>query len=174
MTAPEPWLRGPVPGVDPWLMPAAHALLQAREDVARAALGLSPDELWARPGGAASAGFHLRHIGGSITRLLAYAAGRGLTDEELAAGRLEGEPGRPPMTAAECVATAQAGIDAALAAIRAAPHERLLEPREVGRGRLPSTLLGLLFHVAEHTQRHVGQVVTTAKIVTGLGRAGVG
>ncbi len=74
------------------------------------------------------------------------------------------------MTAAECVATAQAGIDAALAEIRATPRDRLLEPREVGRGRLPSTVLGLLFHVAEHTQRHVGQTVTTAKIVRGLGR----
>ena len=165
MSAPEPWLRGPVPGVDAWLMPAAHALLQAREDVERAAAALGPDELWARPGGAASVGFHLRHIGGSITRLLAYVAARQLTEAELVASRSEGDPGSPAMSAVECVATAQAGIDAALAEIRATPHERLLEPREVGRARLPSTVLGLLFHIAEHTQRHVGQVVTTAKIV---------
>lgn len=172
MTMPEPWLRGPVPGVDPWLMPAAHALMQAREDVERAALGLSPGELWSRPGGAASVGFHLRHIGGSITRLLAYASGRQLTEAELEALRSEGEPGEPPASAAECVATAQAGIDAALAAIGAAPHDALLAARAVGRGRLPSTVLGLLFHVAEHTQRHVGQVITTAKIVRVLGAGG--
>ncbi len=169
MSAPEPWLRGPVPGVDPWLMPAAHALLQAREDVERVAAGLAPAELWARPGGAAAVGFHLRHIGGSITRLLAYAAGRQLTEAELAQSHSEAEPGDPPMSAAECVATAQAGIDAALAEIGATRRDRLLEPREVGRARLPSTLLGLLFHIAEHTQRHVGQTVTTAKIVRALG-----
>lgn len=146
-------------------MPAAHALLQAREELPRAAAGLTPAQLWSRPGGAASVGFHLRHVAGSIDRLLAYAAGRQLTSDELAALRAEGEPGDVPPSADECVAIAQAGIDRALEAIRAAPRASLLAPREVGRGRLPSTVLGLLFHLAEHTQRHVGAVVATAKVV---------
>src|SRR5207244_7879592 len=74
--APEAWLRGPIPGIDPLLMPAAHALVQASEDVARAASGLALAELWAKPGGAASIGFHLKHICGSLDRLLTYARGR--------------------------------------------------------------------------------------------------
>jgi hypothetical protein len=167
--APEPWLRGPLAGVSPYAMPAAHALVQAREDAAKAARNLTPEQLWARPGDAASVGFHLRHIAGSAGRLLAYAAGRQLTREELAASREEGVPGDPPATAAECVAIMEAGIDHAIAIIRATPADSLLEPREVGRQRLPSNVLGLLFHVAEHTQRHVGQIVATAKIVKAQG-----
>ena len=69
-TRPEVWLRGPLPGIDPRLMPVAHALVQAREDIAAAAAGASDADLWARPGGAASAGFHLRHLAGSLERLL--------------------------------------------------------------------------------------------------------
>lgn len=167
MSAPEPWLRGALPGVPPLLMPAAHALLQAREDVERAAAPLSATELWARPGGAASAGFHLRHLAGSIERLLAYARGEPLTEAQLAALPREGEPGEPPAEAATLIAAAQAAIDTALAVLRATPEAALLQPREVGRARLPSTVLGLLFHVAEHSQRHAGQLVTTAKVVRG-------
>lgn len=165
----EPWLRGPVEGVDPYLMPAAHALLHAREDLERAASPLSPEQLWARPGGAASVGFHLRHVAGSIDRLLTYAGGAMLSDEQLGALRREEEPGEPPARAAELVAGAQAAIDEALARIAATPSGSLLEAREVGRARLPSTVLGLLFHIAEHTQRHTGQVVTLARVVGGGG-----
>src|SRR5688572_31411369 len=89
---PEPWLRGPLADVDPYLMPAAHALTHAGEDLARAVADLPPQALWTRPGGAASVGFHLRHIAGSIDRLLAYARGEALTDDQRAAARAETEP----------------------------------------------------------------------------------
>ena len=168
-TAPEPWLRGPVAGVPSLLMPAAHALLQVIEDVPRAAAPLTPEELWVRPGGAASVGFHLRHLAGSTDRLLTYARGAVLSEAQLAALPAESHPGSPPTAAGPLVAAALDALHGALALIRRTPVESLGEPRVVGRGRLPSTVLGLLFHTAEHAQRHAGQIVTTARIVRGLG-----
>lgn len=166
MASPEAWLRGPVDGVDPYLMPAAHALLQAREDLPKAVEGLAADHLWVRPGGAASIGFHLRHIAGSIERLLAYARGQALTEEQKAAARSEPESGTETEPT-PLLRAAQAAIDTALAQMRETSRETLLDPRPVGRAALPSTVLGLLFHVAEHTQRHVGQLIATAKMLRG-------
>jgi uncharacterized damage-inducible protein DinB len=162
---PEVWLRGPLPGISPLLMPAAHCLLQCRDEIAAAASGLTIDQLWARPAGVASAGFHLRHIVGSLDRLLTYAHGAQLDRTQLTVLRAEAEPGIPPDDAASLVAGAQRAIDAALDTLRATHDAVLMEARSVGRAGLPSTVLGLLFHAAEHTHRHTGQLVTTAKIV---------
>jgi uncharacterized damage-inducible protein DinB len=162
---PEVWLRGPLPGISPLLMPAAHCLLQCREEIAAAATGLTVEQLWARPAGVASAGFHLRHIAGSLDRLLTYARGAQLDREQLAALRREAEPGDPPETAASAVAATQAAIDAAVEVLRSTPDTDLMLPRSVGRAGLPSNVLGLLFHSAEHAHRHTGQLVTTATIV---------
>jgi hypothetical protein len=164
---PEAWLRGPLPGIDPWLMPAAHALVQAGEDAERAARGLTIEELWQRPGGAASAGFHLRHIPGVLDRLLTYVRGEMLSDAQFAALRAEGEPGDPPADVDLLLEGLHSGIARALDVLRSTPQSVLLEPREVGRGRLPSTVLGLLCHAAEHAQRHTGQLITTVKVVRG-------
>jgi len=166
---PEVWLRGPLPDISPLLMPAAHCLLQCREEVEAAASPLTREQLWARPAGVASVGFHLRHIVGSLDRLLTYAHGAQLDRAQVAALRQEGEPGDPPAEAAALAAGAQAAIDSAVAVLRTTPDADLLVPRSVGRAALPSNVLGLLFHCAEHTHRHTGQIVTTAKIV----RAGV-
>jgi uncharacterized damage-inducible protein DinB len=160
---PEPWLRGPLPGVDPYLMPAAHALTHAGEDLAQAAADVPAAALWTRPGGAASVGFHLAHIAGSIDRLLAYARGEALSEAQRAAARAETEPSAAD--GAALLAAARDAIARALAQIRATPRETLLEARAVGRAGLPSTVLGLLFHVAEHTQRHTGQLIATARAV---------
>lgn len=164
--APEPWLRGPVDGVDPYLMPAAHALLQVREDLARACSGLTTDELWARPGGAASVGFHLRHVAGSIDRLRAYARGEALTAAQREAAAAEKAPD-PALTVERLLAEVSQAVDRALTQMKATPRETLLLPRPVGRAGLPSTVLGLLFHLAEHAQRHTGQTIATAKAVRG-------
>ncbi|HET6567087.1 MAG TPA: DinB family protein [Rhodothermales bacterium] len=166
--ATEAWLRGPLEGVDPYLMPAAHTLVQVKEEIEGAATGLSTDQLWVRPGGAASVGFHLRHLAGSTDRLLTYARGEQLRPEQMASLAAEGEPGEPPEDVAALLAGALAALERALDVIRATPRDALLEAREVGRARLPSTVMGLLFHVAAHAQRHAGQVVTTAKIVRGM------
>ncbi len=167
MSQVEPWLRGPLDGVAPQLMPVMHGLMQALEEVERAAAGLSTEQVWQRPGGAASVGYHLRHLAGSTARLVAYAQGRALTAEELAEIRLEGEPGEPPATAAELLAIVRQALQQAMAEVRATPADSLLEPRKVGRAGLPSDVLGLLSHASGHAQRHAGQVVTTAKVVVG-------
>ena len=166
---PEAWLRGPMEGMDSFLQPAAHALVQAREDLDRAAAGVSTAQLWARPNRAASLGYHLRHAAGSLDRLLTYARGQQLNEHQLAELKREGEPGTPPQDAAALVEHVRGAIDAALAQLRATRREELLEARAVGRAQLPSTVLGLLFHAAEHTTRHVGQAITTAKLIAGGG-----
>jgi len=161
--APEFWLRGPIEGVPPALMPAAHALLQTLEDVERAVEGLTMDQLWLAPGGAASIGFHLIHLSGSTDRLLTYARGLTLNDEQKAA---IGKEKNPPRTdAAPLLADFRRTVEAALAQIRSTPPDSLTDARAVGRAGLPTTVLGLIFHAAEHSQRHAGQVVTTAKVV---------
>lgn len=165
---PEAWLRGPVPGVAAPLMPVAHSLIDAEEEIGPAVAGLTPGQLWAQPAGAASVGFHLRHIVGSLDRLLTYARGDGLTDAQLAYLRAEGAPGDPPAEADRLLAELHRAIEAALDVVRATTPEQLDEARGVGRAQLPSTVRGLLFHAAEHTRRHAGQIIATAAIVRGL------
>jgi hypothetical protein len=165
---PEPWLRGPVPDVAPLLQPVAHALIQALEDIRRVVTPLAHDALWARPGGAASVGFHVRHAAGSLDRLFTYARGEALSTTQLAALKRETAPDEQgTAAAAELVAAFEAQVERALAQLRDTPVDRLTDRREVGRAKLPSTVLGLLFHGAEHTQRHVGQTIATAKVVQG-------
>lgn len=162
---PEAWLRGPIPGIDPYLMPAAHALMQASEDLEHAARGLTAEQLWARPGGAAAPGFHLRHIAGVIDRLFTYARGETLNAAQREALSAESTPGDSPPDANTLIARAQRAIASALDTFRNTSHEELLAPRTVGRKQLPSTVLGLYSHAAEHAMRHTGQLITTAKIV---------
>lgn len=164
---PEVWLRGPVEGYPAELQPVVHALLQVREEVQQHASDLTTDQLWARPGGAGSIGFHLRHIAGATDRLLTYARGEALDSEQIAWLKSEGIPGEPPATATETVAVALAGIDRALEQVRATDVSRLHEARGVGRAKLPTTVLGLVFHVAEHASRHAGQIATMRKVVKG-------
>jgi uncharacterized damage-inducible protein DinB len=150
------------------LQPVAHALLQAAEEVSRVVGPLTSDRLWARPGGAASVGFHVRHAAGSLDRLFTYAWGEGLSAEQRDFLAAEAEPGSPPSPAAALAADFEAQVGRALAQLRDTREPTLLEARGVGRLQLPSTVLGLLVHAAEHTQRHVGQIVTTARIVEAL------
>lgn len=167
----EMWLDGPVEGVPPLLTPMAHGLIQAFADVRRAAEGLSVEELWARPGGAASVGFHLKHIAGSTDRLVTYAKGIPLSSAQVAGIKLEGVPGTPPAGVEELLSGVEAAIEGALDALRATAPESLLEFRGVGKAQRPSTVHGLLSHAAEHAQRHAGQVITTVKILRGTAAA---
>lgn len=160
---PEAWLRGPLPRIDPFLMPAAHALVQVREDLVRLLEGLSSGELVARPGGAASIAYHLRHIAGATDRLLTYARGEGLSDAQREWLKAEGR--EEPVDAEALMVSTLTALDHALEQLRATPRERLLDARAVGQAGLPSTVLGLLFHAAEHAQRHSGQVATTLKLL---------
>jgi uncharacterized damage-inducible protein DinB len=162
---PEVWLRGPLPNVGATLQPVAHSLLQCREEVHATLDGMTSAQLTARPGGAASVAYHLRHAMGSLDRLFTYARGESLTAGQLAA--LASEPGAngTPATAQALMDEFDAAVDRALTQLRDTGETIVLERREVGRAKLPSTVLGLLFHAAEHTQRHLGQAVTTARIV---------
>jgi len=163
VTSPEAWLRGPLEGFAPILMSAAHALVQAREDI-RIAIDATNDQLWQQPGGAASAGYHLQHLAGSLDRLLTYARGESLDDGQRSALAQEGTPGA---SAPALVAEGSRALDRAPEQPRSPPPETVFDDRPVGRARLPATVLGLLFHAAEHTTRHAGQLITTLKVVRG-------
>jgi uncharacterized damage-inducible protein DinB len=165
---PEPWLRGPLPGVPSLLQPAAHAFVMASEDVTTAIAGLTSEQLWRAPGGVASAGFHLAHLAGSTDRLLTYARGEALSDMQRHTLERERTLSEIRPALHQLLTTWQTAVADALEQLSSTPEASLLEPRVVGRARLPSTVLGLLFHAAEHASRHTGQIVTTAKLVRGL------
>ena len=165
MTTPEVWLRGPLPGIPPLLQPVAHSLVQSREEVESVLGGLSMEQLWTSPGGAASAGYHARHAAGALDRLFTYARGEALSSAQRLALLVESSAPRERDDSDRLRTTFVEAVDRAVAQLRETPDSALLEAREVGRARLPSTVIGLLFHGAEHTQRHVGQLVAIAKVV---------
>lgn len=162
-------MRGPVEGFAPLLQPVAHSLLYVREELHRVLPGVTDAQLWARPAGVGSIGFHVRHIIGSLDRLCTYARGESLSAEQLAALKAEGEPGTPPPNVATLLALADAALDTAMAQVRGTDPSTLADRRVVGRLRLESTVVGLLFHSAEHAQRHVGQIVTMARLLSAEG-----
>ena len=164
MTKHEVWQRGPLPGVDPLLMPVAHAFVQVQEDLQLLAATTAAGAVWQRPGGAASIAFHIRHIGGATDRLLTYARGMALSEAQRAALQAEGDESSGRPTLERLVDEAVRSLDAALAQVRATTAEELLAPRTIGRAALPTTVLGLLFHAAEHATRHAGQAITTARV----------
>jgi uncharacterized damage-inducible protein DinB len=159
---PEPWLRGTLTETPAVLRAVLHALQAAEEDIVRHCGTLTDDEIHHRPCGVASVAFHLRHIPGSIDRLLTYAEGRELSDEQLRYMKAEGGP---DITVSEALQQLADGLQACAERIRRFDPAELEQPRYVGRRRMPTTVGGLLVHVADHTQRHVGQAITTARIV---------
>jgi uncharacterized damage-inducible protein DinB len=163
----EFWLEGPVEGVPPHLMPVAHALLQAGDDLREALSSLTPEEVWRRPNGGASTGFHLRHLAGSMDRLVTYAQGKQLSDEQRAALAAEKTEPSPLIPVSALLDLVDSRVQQTLAVLRATPESTLLDQRLVGRAQRPSTVLGLLVHAADHSQRHTGQAITTARIVRG-------
>lgn len=167
LNLPEVWLRGPLPDILPLLQPVAHALLQAREEVASALADFPESLLWQRPAGVASVGFHLQHLAGVLDRLTTYARAEALTPPQLAALAQEGQPTAVVPTVAALRTAFDEQVDRALTQLRTTLEADLLQPRGVGRAQLPSTVLGLLVHAAEHTQRHVGQLLVTARVLHG-------
>lgn len=207
---PEVWLRGPVPGIPALLQPVAHALLQAREEVTALMDEVRDEQLWDRPGGVASPGFHLQHLTGVLDRLFTYAAGKALSGEQLAQLAAEGTPewgrlghdgdpvwgevsdsgastvpensvdlgeGARPAVHREVMAGGgrtrvkelvnrfNKQVDKVLEQLKGTPEQILTETRGVGRAQLPSTVIGLMVHAAEHTQRHTGQLLVTVRIL---------
>jgi uncharacterized damage-inducible protein DinB len=162
LSAPEPWLRGTLTEVSAVPRAVLHALELADEDLRKWCASLSDAELNAQPHGLPSVAFQLRHIGRSIDRLLTYAEGKPLSDEQLGALREESQQG---VSARALFDELSASFTRATERVRALVKSDLEQPRTVGKKALPTTLGGLLVHVADHTQRHVGQAITTAKIL---------
>ncbi len=160
---PEPWLRGTLQEVPAVQRAVVHALELAREDLQRWCGSLSEEQINARPGGLPPVAFHLRHVARSLDRLLTYAEGRVLSDSQLAA--LETEMG--PVAGRDAVfAELDSALTKSMSRVQALDANALEQQRSVGGKHLPTTVAGLLVHVADHTQRHVGQAITTAKIVS--------
>lgn len=162
---PEVWLRGPIPEIPALLQPAAHALLQSAEEAATYTHDFPENLLWEKPAGRAAVGFHLRHITGVLDRMLTYAQGEALTTEQFSFLKNEGNS-ELSNTVGELVKAFQQKVTEALTIFKNTPESSLTETRTVGRKKLPSTVIGLLFHAAEHSQRHIGQMLVTLSILT--------
>jgi uncharacterized damage-inducible protein DinB len=163
MGALEPWLRGPIPGIEPLLQPVAHALTGVAEDLPPLLESLPDADLWNAPGASAPIGYHLAHMTGSLDRLFTYARGEALSAAQWAAYEAEQKVTtlRPPRR--ELADALASTLDRSVRQLHGIQADTLLEPRVVGRARRPSNVLGLLVHAAEHTVRHAGQIATLSR-----------
>ena len=163
----EVWQRGPVEGVPDLLQPVAHALLQAAEDAKRYTQDFPNELLWQKPFGVASVGFHLNHLSGVVNRLFTYADNKKLTVDQLKFLKAEENPDNLPLKVADLVSVFDETVQKAVKFLRQTSTDDLTEFRGLGRAQLPTTKLGLLFHAAEHAQRHIGQLLVTVRVLTG-------
>ena len=161
----EVWQRGPLPGISPLLQPVAHALLQAREEVNDIMRDFPVVLLWERPSGMACVGFHLQHLSGVLDRVFTYARNEKLSPQQFDQLAAEGHDIDRGYSVADLVHRFDHQVDKALEQIKATDENTLTDFRGVGRANIPSTVIGLLVHAAEHTMRHVGQLLVTAAVV---------
>lgn len=164
----EVWQRGPVEGVPALLQPVAHALLQVAEEVGKYMEDFPDELLWQRPEGLASAGFHLLHIRGVIDRLFTYARGEALSEVQLRALDLEKVTPPEAVSASDLVNRLTEQVLKAVDQLRATSESSLTDGRTLGRKKIPTTVIGLLFHAAEHSQRHLGQLLVTTRMLLSL------
>ncbi|MDB4926435.1 DinB family protein [Mucilaginibacter sp.] len=164
---PEVWLRGPLEGIPPLLQPVAHALLQARKEVNELMADFPEILLWIKPAGMASPGFHLQHMAGVLDRLFTYAQGQPLTRHQLEKLSLEGKMPEIGYSVITLLEIFNRQVDAAIIQLSETDESILTEIRGVGRAQLPSTVIGLYMHAAEHIMRHLGQLLVTARILRG-------
>jgi uncharacterized damage-inducible protein DinB len=158
---PEPWLRGPIPGIHPLAMPVFFSYRQVREDLRRHTAGLSDEQVW-RPVAGHSLGFHLKHMAGSVDRLTSYVVGRQLEVGQLSFLKQESQP---PGTLDELLQLVEQSLTRSEEELRHIDAASLYAARTVGRRALPTSVIGLIVHLAEHTQRHLGQAIVIAKIL---------
>lgn len=168
----EVWQRGPLPDITPLLQPVAHALLQAREEIETYMNGFPKELLWLKPAGLASVGFHLQHLSGVLDRVFTYARVEPLTTNQFEALNQEGKDSADGYTVEELIGRFSAQVDSAMEQLRNTSAEHLAEYRGIGRAGLPSTVIGLLVHGAEHTMRHLGQLLVTSRILMEHERTG--
>ena len=161
----EVWQRGPLPDIIPFLQPVAHALLQARDEINEYMFEFPVALLWVRPAGMASAGFHLQHLSGVLDRVFTYARNEKLSEFQFEQLAEEGEDRPEGYTVLDLVNRFNKQVDIAIEQIKVTDESTLGDFRGIGRAGLPSTVIGLLVHGAEHTMRHVGQLMVTAAVV---------
>ena len=160
----EYWLRGPVEGIPALLQPVVHALLQANDEIREIVTDFPKENLWLKPAGVASVGFHLQHIAGVLGRLFTYSKGESLSETQL--HYLSNEGKENESLEPQNLATAlQHQIDISIEHLKTVTEDTLTQVRYVGRKQMPSTVIGLLFHAAEHTMRHTGQLLVTARVL---------
>ena len=162
---PEVWLRGPLDDVPALLQPVAHALLQAREEIGLLMAGFPDNLLWKKPAGLASPAFHLQHLTGVLDRLFTYAKQEQLSERQLTNLKAEGKPVDNFIFTHDLVIAFDEQVETAIAQLKNTDETTLTEARGVGRALLPSTVIGLYVHAAEHTMRHAGQLLVTVKIL---------
>jgi hypothetical protein len=161
----EVWQRGPLPMIPPLLQPVAHALLQAREEVNEIMHHFPSALLWERPAGMASPGFHLQHLSGVLDRVFTYARNEGLNVLQFEQLASEGMDAASGLKTTDLVKRFNLQVEKAIAQLKITNEKTLTEYRAIGRAGLPSTVIGLLFHAAEHTMRHVGQLMVTVAVI---------
>jgi len=162
---PEVWLRGPLNNVPCLLQPVAHALLQAREEIDLLMEGFPAELLWEKPASLASPGFHLQHLTGVLDRLFTYANREPLSEQQLAYLKAEGNPEGKLVNVDDLITAFNKQVDKAIVQLEKTDQSILTEMRGVGRTMMPSTVIGLYVHAAEHTMRHTGQLLVTVKIL---------
>ncbi|QQL50493.1 DinB family protein [Mucilaginibacter ginkgonis] len=161
---PEFWLRGPVEGVPGLLQPIAHALVQAQLEINELIKEFPQDLLWTKPAGLASPAFHLQHIAGVIDRMITYKHNLPLSEQQFDYLNKEGHL-TDDVTVDKLLVILNHQIEKAIAELKATDVTTLTDFRGVGRKNLPSTVGGLLFHMAEHTMRHTGQLLVTVNVL---------
>ncbi|MBS1533065.1 MAG: DinB family protein [Bacteroidetes bacterium] len=161
----EVWLRGPIDGIPPLLQPVAHAILQAREEVEAMMEGFPEIFVWVKPSGMASPAFHLQHFTGVLDRLFTYARGEALSARQLEYLSLEGRETEHAPGMEEMLSNFHNQVDKAIEQLKATDESTLTDVRGVGRAQIPSTVIGLLTHAAEHVMRHTGQLLVTSRLL---------
>lgn len=169
ISTPEVWQRGPIEGIPGLLQPIAHAILQAQEEITEAVTGMPAELLWQQPLGMASVAFHVQHITGILDRLFTYADGQMLSQEQFEELKLEGIKYQTT-TAQQLLDALHTRVQQTLERLGNTKEKILKDERGIGRKQIPTTVGGLLFHAAEHTMRHTGQLLVTVKMV----KSGVG
>lgn len=161
----EAWQCGPVDGVPGLLQPVAHALIEMRDEVHGIMENFPEKLLWEKPAGVASPAFHLQHIRGVIERLFTYARKELLNEQQMHSLSLEGDREKTSADLKELLKLLDKQVDAALNELKQVNESTLTEARGIGRKQIPTTLLGLYFHAAEHSMRHTGQLLVTVRVL---------
>jgi hypothetical protein len=161
----EVWQRGPIENIPSLLQPVAHALLQANEELNEIMNDFPEEHLWERPAGIASPAFHLQHVTGVLDRLFTYAREETLNDQQLYSLSIEGDKEKCTLDLSTILEKFHRQVDLSLKQLSQTNMDTLTHKREIGRQKIPTTLIGLYVHAAEHTMRHIGQLLVTARVI---------